>query len=656
MTQYKLVIPNRKHEYVIGIDFGHGETSAALCKIGWEAENSGFNYTDLDLASNSKVIVSAICKTADGNYYIGEKAFAPNVITNQSALRVCFKMEPQNIEGESEQLMIEYMREVYNVIIQNKADILTPDNHIVYIARPSGWHAEQTKRLYEQMALTAGIPLAGLTSESRAAFFYAKNDPNIGFQKIVDDGAIVVDLGSSTLDFTYLQEGSQAIDHGYPHGASIVEKVIYEDQIVADDEIRAFAQKYPKLQAALLYEARKIKEKAYKEPELPIRKKINIEDIYEEDPDFIDAACRVKYTPIVSNSSDGQSCSINDVVEQREKYLTQLYQDMVDFRDKYIAGKSVHGVFMTGGASRMGFVAEQIMCAYGLTREQVKRDDDPSLTISRGIALLGKADAVSNQLSKIIGLHKNEFISAVRNTNFAATLADSITTDIWNHVVTAFNEFRDSSNDLSFNQLVGYIDSLIKQYTTDGLRNRIEESIASIITNHLCKIQEQVGVLVSYYSPGKKIEFPAFSYDTANIESIGDGLNEKIAQSISSVMGTIAASMNNMISQALWAALGFFLFGLFSVAYYAVKWLMSANETEEEKAEKMKNKPLNAETRQKVYNEVAEKQNEISSQISSGIYTELSRSDLNAYFTTLSEKYVNKYVDQIVQSVTIPIE
>lgn len=651
----QLIIPNRSHEYVIGIDFGHGETSAALCKLDWDATDPGFNYIDLDLASNSKVIVSAICKTADGSYYIGEKSFSPNVITNQSALSVCFKAEPQDINGENERLMIEYMRVVYNTITQNKADLLTQDNHVVYIARPSGWHSEQTKRLYEQMALTAGIPLAGLTSESRAAFFYAKNDQNIGFQKVVDEGAIVVDLGSSTLDLTYMRQDEEAIDHGYPHGASAIEKAIYEDQIVADDEMRAFTEKYPKLRDALLYEARKIKEKAYKEPELPIRKKISIEDIYEDDPDFIDAVCRIKYTPIESNGTD-ESRSINDVIEQRWQYISQLYQDMADFRDRYISGKPVHGVFMTGGASRMGFVAEKIMRAYGLTKEQVKRDDDPSLTISRGIALLGKADAVSNQLSKAIFSRKESLISAIQTTNFAAILAEQITNDVWNYVVAAFNEFRDSTSNLSFNDLIDMIDDYMNQYISRELQNRISECIDLSICKHIESVKEQVEKIINYYAPGKKLELPLFKYDVSDIDLVGEGLSEKIAHSISSVMATIASSMNNMIGQALWAALGFFLFGLFSVAYYAVKWLMSANETEEEKNEKMKNKPLDANTRQKVYNKIADDQDEIRSQIGNDIYTQLSYCDLNTYFSELCRNYINEYVDKTINSVKIAIE
>ena len=655
MEQPELVIPNRNHEYVIGIDFGHGETSAALCRLNWDAEESGFAYTDLDLGSNSKVIVSAICRTADGNFFIGEKAFAPNVITNQSALRVCFKAEPQQIDGENEQLMIEYMRMVYHRILQIKADLLTDDNHIVYIARPSGWHAEQSKRLYEQMALEAGIPLAGLTSESRAAFFFAKNDETIGFQKIVDEGAIVVDLGSSTLDLTYLREGESPIDHGYPHGASIVERAIYEDQIISDADIRAFVEKYPRLEAALLYEARKIKEKAYKEPELPIRKRINIEDIYEDDPAFEDASCRVRYAPI-NGSDDPDLHSINDAVEAKYHYLTQLYDDLVDFRDNYVSGRPVYGVFMTGGASRMGFVADQIRSAFELSASQIKRDDDPSLTISRGIALLGKADAVSNQLTKLLDAHKAEFLEQVRNADFTAVLTDEIVTDVWNFMVDAFNDFRSSSRDLSFNQLLNAINGKINAYTANDLHGRIEACISDLIGQHIEEVQEQASRLIANYSPGRKIEFPVFTYDTSNIEQVGAGLNAQISQSISSVMVTVAASMNNLIGQALWAALGFFLFGLFSVAYYAIKWLISASESEEEKNEKMRNKALDSDTRQKVYNEIANKQDEIREQISDSIYARLSAGNLNVYFTRLSENYVNNYVDKLIHSVTIPIE
>ena len=53
---------NKKYEYVIGIDFGHGETSAAICPLQWEQENVDLldPVKDLEMGGNKKVIPSAI--------------------------------------------------------------------------------------------------------------------------------------------------------------------------------------------------------------------------------------------------------------------------------------------------------------------------------------------------------------------------------------------------------------------------------------------------------------------------------------------------------------------------------------------------------------------------------------------------------------------
>ena len=229
----QLVRPDKnKHQYIIGIDFGHGETSAA------------------------------ICKKPDGGYHIADAAFHPNNLVENSQLSVCFKQAPQQIDGERETLMIAYMKTVYERILENK-ECLKEGNHIVYIARPSGWVEEETKELYRKMAIQAGIPLGGLTSESRAAIFYAMS-PNVGFSKIVTQGAIVFDLGSSTLDFTYLSDNiEKPIDYGYDLGASIIERTIYEELLLPIDKVDSFLEKYPFYSNALLFKARQIKEEAY---------------------------------------------------------------------------------------------------------------------------------------------------------------------------------------------------------------------------------------------------------------------------------------------------------------------------------------------------------------------------------------------------------
>ena len=220
----------RKFEYVIGIDLGHGETSAALCPLQWEVLPSQLDPAkDLEMGGNKKVMPSAITILDNGTAYIGDAAFNPEIL-RQAEVHVCFKKAPKDINGEAEQLMMRFMKEVYRRIRENNSGLLTDTNHLVYIATPSGWD-KPTQDLYLQMAHEAGLPIAGLTKESRAAFVRAQHDATSGIGRNIDKGAIVFDMGSSTLDFTYMNKNLPGlIDFGYDCGASAVEKTIYAEK------------------------------------------------------------------------------------------------------------------------------------------------------------------------------------------------------------------------------------------------------------------------------------------------------------------------------------------------------------------------------------------------------------------------------------------
>jgi len=234
-------------EYAIGIDLGHGETSAARCPIQWDiTEVEQLDPAiDLEMGGNKYVLPSAITILPNGNAYIGEAAFASEIL-RQAKVRVCFKKAPRDINGDSEKLMIRFMKEVYTRILQNNVGRLTPTNHLVYIATPSGW-SKETQSLYLEMAKQAGLPMGGITKESRAAFVRAQNDVTSGLGRNIERGAIVFDMGSSTLDFTYMRKGLGLIDNGYDCGASFIEKAIFEDKEKNDENIQLFEKKYPGL-------------------------------------------------------------------------------------------------------------------------------------------------------------------------------------------------------------------------------------------------------------------------------------------------------------------------------------------------------------------------------------------------------------------------
>ncbi|WP_241217641.1 Hsp70 family protein [Bacteroides gallinarum] len=286
---------NRKYEYIIGIDLGHGETSAAICPLQWDTPVEQLDPAkDLEMGGNKKVIPSAITVLDNGTAYIGDSAFNPEIL-KQADVNVCFKKAPKDINGKAEKLMIRYMQEVYRRIRENNSAMLTDNNHLVYIATPSGWD-KVTQNLYLQMAKQAGLPIAGLTKESRAAFVRAQHDVTSGIGKYVEKGAIVFDMGSSTLDFTYMNSGNKLIDHGYDCGASFIEKTIFKQCEDSDSVIHRFEDKYPRLVLFLLFEARKIKEQIYFDPSLKVKKTINFEDFI-DDEDFEDDRFKMIFQP-----------------------------------------------------------------------------------------------------------------------------------------------------------------------------------------------------------------------------------------------------------------------------------------------------------------------------------------------------------------------
>ena len=250
-TDNNINMDKRQIEYIVGIDLGHGETSAAICPLQWDTPVEQLDPAkDLEMGGNKKVIPSAITVLDSGAAYIGDSAFNPEIL-KQANVNVCFKKAPKDINGKAEKLMIRYMQEVYRRIRENNSAMLTDNNHLIYIATPSGWD-KTTQDLYLQMAKRAGLPIDGLTKESRAAFVRAHHDVTSGIGKSVEKGVVVFDMGSSTLDFTYMGADGNIIDHGYDCGASFIEKTIFKECEDKYPVIHRFEDSHPRLVPFLL--------------------------------------------------------------------------------------------------------------------------------------------------------------------------------------------------------------------------------------------------------------------------------------------------------------------------------------------------------------------------------------------------------------------
>lgn len=669
MEKFNLIIPNpEKHQYVVGIDIGHGETSAAICKLEWN-KNAGQteqNVSDIRInpfkTGSETVMISAISQVGNDDPKIGEEAFAGQQLEDGAFIKVCFKQPPVSIKGKDEKLMILFMRAIYKRI-RDVESVLKDDNHVVYIARPSGWQNEETKELYRQMALKAGVPLAGLTSESRAAIFYAINHPRVGFAKEVEKGAVVFDLGSSTLDFTYLSKDTEPVDNGYPHGASIIEKTIYKDCIETNEGVRHLLINHSQYKDALLFTARRAKEEAYKKsPELEIDCSFALRSVIGKD-------CS-DYSKLKSELVEicyPNITMLNNSIEKSSHYITHIEEDLKDFRSNWLKGKPINGVFLTGGASRMRFIKDVIKKTYGLSDSQVKIDpDNPSLTISRGIAMLGRADCVSEVLQKELyrkakGIDINGFYS-----RFVREIATQIGDDVWAIIEKELYDFKNASIDRNVNYLESHIHTSLSGYS---VRYVFINSLQTSIENETEIIRHELNKIINIYAPGQELKKLPVNNLSLDSETILSSLQKQADDIVGQITEQVTNNIGKIISDVLWTVLGLFLFGLFYVGYKAVQFGLNrftkteaerkAQEEKEKEERKIKTKArsLSKSKREEVYNMIMERKENIRQKLISEIHDSLKyNQQLQAVIEPQLKAYSEKFVKDNINSVKIPIE
>lgn len=622
-------------EYIIGIDLGHGETSAALCPTEWDKPIEQLTPAkDLDMGGNKKVLPSAITILENGDAYIGDRAFRSDIL-KKASVNVCFKQAPKNIDGEKEKLMMRFMKEIYRTIIENNSATLHEGNHKVYIATPSGWDA-QTQSLYEQMAAKAGLPIAGVTKESRAAFVRAQADVTSGLGRNISKGAIVFDMGSSTLDFTYLNQskGSELIDNGYDCGASAIEKLILHNLEESSDIVRSFEKKYPKLKDRLQFEARTVKEQAYFDPTAKVKRFVNFEELIDDDEDFEDERFKLAFAPGELNQTLADA-----------GYIKEIEDAMIDFKENYINGAPIYGVFLTGGASRMDFIKPLVSKVWGVPEESIYRDQDPSLTISQGVAEVARIDLRTEGMDQGLAEEIDNIVkqNLVYN-HFVEKYGDALKEDVVDSVNLSLNWFIGQANydgyveeDFSLENLKDTIKEVVeggidemKKKSADYFKEAFEEATADV--------RKKIDTIVANYTnKGTKVTLPEINFQSIDVKGINlNGVINEISK-------TIDVSSTNWLQYGL-AGAGL-IFGAIgaSVGFALGRWLGGDKRSDEEKQAAAMEKALSHDERVNVYNSICEKGDEITQSVHAAVDRSLRNNSLKSKIQSMASQVLGEY-------------
>lgn len=637
-TNKTMNIDKNKIEYVIGIDLGHGETSAAVCPLQWDTPVEQLEPAkDLEMGANKKVLPSAITILEDGKAYIGDAAFAPEIL-KQAKVKVCFKQAPKDINGEAENVMMRFMSEVYRRIRENNSAMLTDDNHLVYIATPSGWD-KKTQELYVQMAKKVGLPMGGVTKESRAAFVRAQNDVTSGLGKNIDKGAIVFDMGSSTLDFTYMNKDlPNLIDNGYDCGASFVEKSIFSDAEKNSSAIRVFEEKYPDLIDYLVFEARKVKEQVYFSPELKVKKTINFDDFI-EDEELEDEKFKLSFQP-------GE---LNELMKSNG-YIQQIKDSMKDYRERFIPNQKIYAVFKTGGASRMNFLDDLICECWGVDKSQIHKDNDPSLTISQGVAEVARIDLRTDGMDE--GLE--DAIKRLQNSdeiydNFVDEYGGHLFEEVRDRVADCICAFRDDDENWTLYGLQCVISEYVQDVISDessSISNYMDAAIGQGISPIKKKVEDIVN---SYSKQGMNVNLNDINVSIPTISEINlDSVMDEISNNITAE----SASWGKIIGGAALGGVIGFIFPVLGIlgglGYLAKKLFFDEEETEEQKQDKAMSKSLDKEDRQKVFNSLQENWDSMQESMASSIHDALTAdANIKKSINGAVKKILNAYKENL---------
>ena len=180
--------------YLIGIDFGHGETTASL----YNTESRRGTVDRLHILDGSTLesckVESAVCRNKDGEWQ-----FAKDITDYASPdFTLHFKAPMNEITPKNKEAFAAFIRLVFEHILENQNFLqYGPNgerNFEIYVACPSDWKKENAKQIQEYKDFISGIiPVDWIILESDAAYFKFKAEPNVA-QNFSDSSVLVIDI------------------------------------------------------------------------------------------------------------------------------------------------------------------------------------------------------------------------------------------------------------------------------------------------------------------------------------------------------------------------------------------------------------------------------------------------------------------------------
>jgi hypothetical protein len=352
----------------VGFDLGHGDSCLMLV-------NADGDEQAIPLEVGGKVSFPTVLVTSHNGTSIGWHALG---VPDPEEFDIGFKGRPTKSEDWPERglKITRFAKACYEEVSKFLPDA-TARQHFV-VGCPSGWdRADQEK--YLACFVAALLPDPRVERESRATFIHARDSGLIPAEKL-RSSIVVIDVGSSTTDITYLKDRKVVdVKAGDMLGAGLIDQAILERNLELscnrNDWLSYFAAERSEKNVALVA-SRRLKEKFFESsPEMRARGVKDIAVLLKED---LILGCNDD----LMNYAVDQPCSVLGGRSWKEAFRGLLAEVRKDW------GQSPEYLLLGGGASRMEFVSE--ICKELFSGTVIRHDANPQTAVASGLAAMAR--------------------------------------------------------------------------------------------------------------------------------------------------------------------------------------------------------------------------------------------------------------------------
>ncbi len=358
----------------IGFDMGDGESAVAAFEHG-----SGIEPRILPICG-VKSLLSAV-GTVHGEIVIGERAYTEALA---DGLSVRFKSR-FTTDSSSNEDIVRFVRGVLRELTD--AGQIHPDDRFV-VGCPAGWTSVCRAR-YRELLMHAGMVNPQVISESRAAFLYAKHAHAVAVDlDIMNESALVIDIGSSTLDYAYIVDGRETGIGTFGEmalGGGVLDAAILRRSVERSRDHSKIQSVFAECRSWYSYceiEARRVKEEFFTR-------------LASEAAPVVKKGLRVCYDGVQKLTLELTKGEIDHIVHEALPELdgrsfADALRTSLDHARRVTLDRPPRLLLLTGGASRMPFFRE--MCAQAFPQAAIVSCPEPEFSIAKGLAYAGWVD------------------------------------------------------------------------------------------------------------------------------------------------------------------------------------------------------------------------------------------------------------------------